>query len=454
MSDAPVYPDPLRLTRPTAGQDQPATYWQATAGPAPADDGRLQDDLDCDVAVIGGGYTGLSAAYHLRRMGAGTVAVLEANRPGWGCSGRNGSFARPALGRVPYADWAQRWGSTTAKAMFREAQAALQSVRATIASADIACDAMPDGWLKIAHRRDKVAALETEAALLRSSFGLETEVLDADRLAAEHVRGGEAHAALRWPMSFAMHPMKLAYGLARAARAEGAAVYRDTPVIGLAKDDERHVLRTPGGRVRARSVVVATNGYTVEALFPRFRGRLLPVLSNIVVTQPLDDGELAAGNFVTSDCMSDTRTLLYYYRRLPDNRILMGGKGPVRGGAAAMARHRDALIRTVATKFPFVRNPRADYFWGGWVALTRDSIPHIGVADDDPTLHYALGYIGSGVSCSIHAGLRIAQRIAGTPVPMPSPLASDLPRYPFAAFRRLGQAAAMRWYAYRDERPS
>lgn len=451
MTTAPEYHDPLRLRRPTSGEPMPHTYWEATAGAAPADDGALATDADCDVAVIGGGYTGLSCAYHLRKLGAGSVMVLEANRAGWGCSGRNGSFARPAIGRVPYTKWQRRWGRETARAMFAEALAALRTTDELITEAGIQCDRMPDGWLKIAHRPESIAALKREAEVLREVFEQDIEYLDSERLAAEHVCGGEAFGALRWSDSFAMHPLKLVHGLARAARAQGAEIYSETPAFKLDKDGDRHLITTHAGRVRARHVVIATNGYTVDRLFPRLRARLLPVLSNIVVTQPLTTAELDEGNFRTTDCMSDTRTLLYYYRRLPDNRILLGGKGPVRGTSAGMAAHRQQLLRVVGRKFPFMRAPRADYFWGGWVALTLDSIPRVTTAEDDPTLHYALGYVGSGVSCSIHAGRRIAEQIAGRGARLPGPLTTPLRRYPFAAFRRLGQAAAMRWYAYRDE---
>lgn len=451
MTATPEYLDPLQLRRPTFGEPMPHTYWEATAGPAPADDGVLTSDADCDVAVIGGGYTGLSCAYHLRKLGAGSVMVLEANRAGWGCSGRNGSFARPAIGRVPYTKWQSRWGDETARAMFAEALAALRTTDELITEAGIQCDRMPDGWLKIAHRPEAVNNLRREADVLREAFAQEVEFLDSERLAAEHVRGREAFGALRWSDSFAMHPLKLSHGLLRAAREKGAGIFSGTPAFKLDKERDKHVITTHAGRVRARHVVMATNGYTVDRLFSRLRGRLLPVLSNIVVTQPLSTAELDEGNFRTTDCMSDTRALLYYFRRLPDNRILMGGKGPVRCTSAGMLAHQQELLQVVRRKFPFVGEPRADYFWGGWVALTLDSIPHVTTAEDDPTFHYALGYVGSGVSCSIHAGRHIAERIAGRAPRLPDPLSAPLKRFPFAAFRRLGQAAAMRWHAYRDE---
>jgi gamma-glutamylputrescine oxidase len=247
-----------------------------------------------------------------------------------------------------------------------------------------------------------------------------------------------------------MHPLKLAYGLAAAARAAGASVHAASPVLAIARDGGRYRLDTPTGRVGARAVVLATNGYTLEALFPVLRHRLLPVLSNIVVTQPMTPEEVEEGRFRTTDCMTDTRTILYYFRRLPDGRILLGGKGPLAETPAAMAAHRRHLLNVVARKFPFLRSPRADYFWGGWVALTRDAIPHVATAEDAPDLHYALGYVGSGVAFGLHAGRRLAERIAGVGGALPPQVEAALPRFPLAGFRRLGQAAAMRYHALRD----
>lgn len=443
--------DPLKATDPGQGLLHPASYWAATAGGPVADDGPAGDET-VDVAVIGGGYTGLSTAFHLASRHHLEAVVLEANLPGWGCSGRNGSFARPVIGRLPYRLWIKRWGLDISRELFHEALTALQTVRDLIEEGSIDCDVQPEGYLKLAHQPRLVKSLQDEQALLRKAFRHEVEYLDKETVAQEYFRGGEAHAALRWRGAFTMHPLKLANGLVSMARLAGARVHSSSPVTDWMKEGDLHILQTPSGTVRARHVVVASNGYTIEKLFPDFARRLLPVTSNIVVTQPMSPDEIAEGNFITGDAMSDTRTLLYYYRRLPDNRIMLGGKGPVSPHAESLASHRDHLLKVVHRKFPFFREPRADFFWGGWVGLTWDDIPHVGFLERDPSVFYGLGFMGSGVSFTLHCGRRIADAVVSGFIKLPAPIKRPLPPFPMAGFRRWGQSAVMRYHALRDER--
>ena len=162
--------DPLTAPHPGVGLDYPRSYWTATAGGPPPDDGALEGPADADVAIIGGGYTGLSCAYHLARDYGIHARVLEANRPGWGCSGRNGGFARAAIGRYSFGRMRELWGAATAKRVFGEALAALENVRSVISEGRIECDALEAGHLKIAHQPSRAAALAQEAELLRREF--------------------------------------------------------------------------------------------------------------------------------------------------------------------------------------------------------------------------------------------------------------------------------------------
>lgn len=441
--------DPLKTRDPGRGLPHAPSYWAATAGEAPPDDGPLAGDIEADVAIVGGGYTGLSCAYRLARAGV-KVALLEANRPGWGCSGRNGSFSSGSLGRLGCGDWVRRWGVEVARAVHAEGAAGYATVRETIAEGNIACDVTEGGYLKIAHRESRIGWLRDELAVRRDIFGANVELLDRDAIAAGHYRGEEAFAALRIADAIGLHPLKYAHGLLRMARQAGAAVHSESPVGEIRRDGEFRVLATPDGRVRAREVVLAVNGYGSEQNRAT-AGRLLPVLSNIVVTRPMTAAEKAEANLVTSHMMSDTRKLLNYFRRLPDDRILLGNRGPLRPTTSEMSAHRAEMLKTIRRKFPALHAITGEYFWGGWVAITMDSMPHVATASDDAKLHYAMGYNGTGVSAATHAGRRLAERLAGEDRVDPV-LSRPLPRIPFAAFRRVGQAALFQWYRWRDER--
>lgn len=441
--------DPLKRRDPGRGLAHVPSYWAATAGAAPPDDGPVAGDIEVEVAVVGGGYAGLSCGYHLARAGV-KVAVIEANRFGWGCSGRNGSFARRSLGRHGYAGWIERWGVEAARALYAEATAGQDTVRDLIAGGAIDCDPVEGGYLKLAHRESRVAGLEREFSALHDVFGVPAGMLHRDSIAADHFRGEEAFAALRLPDALGLHPLKFTHGLLRLARDAGAAAHPASPVSAIRRDGDARILETPGGRVRAGKVALALNGYGPE-FHASTRGRILPVLSDIVVTRPMTADEKAEANLVTSHMMSDTRELLNYFRRLPDDRIMLGSRGPLRPTKRALDAHRAELLATIRRKFPALREITADYFWGGWVAITLDGMPHIATAEDDARLHYAMGFNGTGVSAATQAGRRMAGAMMGDAQIQPA-LSGAIPRMPFAAFRRLGQAAAFHWLRWRDER--
>jgi gamma-glutamylputrescine oxidase len=445
--------DPLTARTPGTGLDHLPSYWTATAGAPPGDDGPAPAPLDAEVAIIGGGYTGLSCAHALATRHGIRAVVLEANRPGWGCSGRNGGFARAAIGRYSYEDMIAKWGRPTARRWFSESLAAVDTVRQLVRDDAIACDLADTGHLKIAHRPGRAAALAREAELLQREFEYPAEYLPAGRLLDEHIGGNEAHGALRFPDALAVHPLKLAWGLLAAARKAGARVHGASPVIEWSREGATHALQTPHGTVRAAKVVIATNGYTPEHLFPCLNGTTLPVLSHIIVTCPMTARQKAASRFVTEHVLTDTRNLLYYWRRLPDDRILFGGRGLITESPANHGRQRAFLLAELKRKLPGLSDLEVEHDWWGWVCLTADFLPHVHHADGDPTVHYAIGYQGSGVAYGLHAGRLLARRIAGEDdgagIP---PTSTPLPRFPAPLLRRLGQRAMYLWYRRLDNR--
>jgi taurine dehydrogenase large subunit len=303
----------------------------------------------------------------------------------------------------------------------------------------------------VAHRPSHLAALEKEAALLRRVFGYEAEAVGAEELADKYHAGAEAYGGLRMTDGFAMHPMKLAWGIHRMARAAGARIHASSPVTDWKTEQGVHRLQTPQGVVRAKRVVVATNGYSNTKLIPAYNERYLPVYSQIIVTKPLLPDQLK-NSLLSTDCFMDTRNLLHYYRRLPDNRIMFGGRSAIEGKDAANPKHSMVLLNSLRAKFPALSQVEFDYSWGGWVSVTRDNLPHVFQFPDVENAYGAMGYCGSGVSFSILSGRRLAELILHKGGPAVPFIRTPPPRFPFARFLRFGQRMAYHRFRWLDER--
>ncbi|MGH8802120.1 MAG: NAD(P)/FAD-dependent oxidoreductase [Casimicrobiaceae bacterium] len=452
--------DPLVAREPGCNQAYPPSYWVASAGTPPPDDGPVTGDLDVDVAIIGAGYTGLATAIFLAREHGIRATVLEANRIGWGCSGSmTGGQGQFAVGRLSRSQWVARWGFETAQRIHAEVAAGFHTFENLVQGID--CDAQPGGHFLIAHRAKIMRTLEARQQYDRKHFNYETELIDAATLRSKYVGDAEAHGALHEPLCISVHPMKLEYGYARLARELGATLHPGSPVLGWETRNGVHHLRTPGGTVRARAVGVATGGYTSQTLHPQLKDRLMPILSNNAVTRRLTDAEVAACGFKTYEALTDTRTLRFYYRFLSDNRLQMGSRSSITGADAENPVHLKVLIDGLHRKFPPLRDHAFEYSWWGWVDVSHDMMPRITHPDPKQTLYYALGYGGNGVSYSARAGQRMAQRIAGVkddadlPIfnsPLPLPMVLDrFESRAFSPFRRFGQRMLYHWHYLRDE---
>ena len=452
--------DPLVAATPGQGRDYAPTYWVATAGPTPADDGPITADTDADVVIVGAGFTGLATALFLAREHGIRATVLEANQTAWGCTSRNGGQGQNASGRLYRSQWIERWGKATALKLDAEIRTGFETFKSLVAEVD--CEPQPGGHLYIAHRARKLAFLSNEARVMREVFGYDTHMLSAQEVKDRYVDDADSHGALHEPDGIGVHPLKLAYGYLKMARALGVKVHTSSPVTGFETRGGVHHLQTPGGTVRARAVGFATGGYTSNQLHPSLRAKIMPILSNSIVTRPLTKTELEATRFRTHEVITDTRTLRFYYRLLPDNRVQIGSRSAITGADASNPKHLDLLIGGLHRKFPALKGISIDYSWWGWVDVSHDMMPRITQPDPAQSVFYALGYGGNGVSFSAHAGRRMALRIAGRSDPaFELPIYNSPLEYPnvmgavrssaFAPFRRLGQSVLYRWYAMRDE---
>jgi glycine/D-amino acid oxidase-like deaminating enzyme len=429
--------DPMHDKSPGCGLAYPDSYWADTSALAPPDDGPLAQDLDVDVAIIGAGYTGLSCALHLAREHGIKAHVFEANQTAWGCSGRNAGFILKSSGRKAYATMGRQWGEQVMHGIYQEMCEGVETVKSLIGEG-IDCDQQEAGFIKLAHKPNMLKPLIAQAKLQQKMFGYDVQILSQQQVREQYMDDQNAYGAIRYQDGFGINPLKLAWGYQKLARAAGVTLHTSSPVTGWHNANNRQILETPQGVVKAQKVVIATNGYTPKNFHPLVQARTLPVLSQIIVTQPLSEAQLAACNFVTANVVMDTRALKYYYRKLPDNRILFGGRGAISGKDAEDPYYAQRLLAVLKTSFPPLQDISYDYAWSGWICMALDDLPHI-YQDKKQSVFYSMGYCGSGVSFSVQAGKRLAQKVAGQAVPDLPLYQKALPTFPLAPLRRVGQ---------------
>lgn len=424
-------------------QQHAPSVWLATANPTP-DLPRLGRDLYTDVAIIGGGFTGLVAAHHLSRAGV-ACAVLEANDAGWGASGRNGGMAVLRY-KTPWAELAKRIGNERARWLHALLLEALDLLEETVGEYHIACDFERCGHITAAHGRTALAMLE------RDVQWLEVEVRDKvprilDAAATAELTGTESYVgAYLDRRAGGIHPLNYVRGLADALSRKGVPIYAGTEVRSLREQGEGVILETAGGLVRAKQALVATNAYTDVVRFGTDLGsRVIPVWTSIVTTEPLPD-ELLRQVVPQRHVVSDTRHLLNYFRVAPGDRLLYGGRGSLTGRQTPEVYA--GLERKLVETFPAFRGIAIEHRWSGKVAVTLDDFPHVGRVS--PRIAYAMGYGGRGVALTNLLGKMLAQLAMGETIDAGPMSAAPFGRIPLHAFRVPAMKAVAGYYALLD----
>lgn len=368
---------------------------------------RRADNLPArvDVLVIGSGYTGLMAARETAGGGRSTL-VLDAECAGFGCSSRNGGQVSTSI-KPTVGELSGRMNEEIARGIRREGMNALDYITDFIATQNLACDWEIGGRFHAAHNPRQYDALAKSLAAqpkdLSSPYFMVPKAEQAKEIDSAFYHGGAVHTK-----HAALHPGKYHLELLRLAEAAGAQVVGHCPVMGIEKDGTGFVATTPLGKVAARDVVVATNGYT-GPLTPWHRRRVIPIGSYIIATEELPL-ELTQRLLPTNRMISDTRKLVFYYRLSPDKRrILFGGRVAYKENDPKVSAPR--LHYWMSLVFPELKATRVTHSWMGYVAYTFDTLPHLGKQDG---LHYAMGYCGSGVSLATYFGMRIGQQVLGS----------------------------------------
>ena len=441
--------DPL-INKTCKGQAFADSYWASTIQ-LPKPTNEVQTAQHFDVAIIGGGYSGLLTAYYLATQHHLNVCVLEANQVGFGASARNAGFVLKGSGRLSYSQMANKWGLETAQGVYDEFSEAVNRVESLIDTHKIECDKQEKGYLKIAHNKNALHSLSTQAKFIQTHFtNSRSDVcqwLSAQELASNYMNNKQAYGALRYSDSFGVNPLKLLLGYREMIIQAGVKLYENSLVEQIDETPSGFTLRVNENRISCDKLLIAGNAYNNQQTHAAINNKYLPILSSIFVTSPLSEQQLNETGLKTNQVCMDTRTLKYYYRLLPNNRLLFGGRGAIYAKHQNNPAYLKNLKKGLVDCFPSLQSINTDYYWHGFIAAAMDDMPHVTY---DGKLGYILGYCGAGVSFSAQAGYRMAQMIAGCEVPRLPVYTTVLPTLPFAKFRRLGQFVYYQYAQVKD----
>jgi len=381
----------------------PQSYYAATAIGV-HDHDRLRGTERADVCVIGGGFTGLSAALNLAEQGL-DVVLLEAERVGFGASGRNGGLIGSGQ-RKDALEMEQQLGFEKSKLFWEFAEAAKTEIRDRVAKHDIDCD-LQYGQVEGVHKQRYVGHAEGYAAALAERYDYPHATALNREEVRELVATDDFLEGLLDSQAMSIHPLNYALGIARAAREAGVRILENSRVNGYTRSDPA-TISTDDGEVTASFIVLACNGY-LGKLEPRVAGKIMPINNFVVATEPL--GEDRARRLIADRlCVHDTRFVVNYFRTSKDHRLLFGGGENYRSG---FPRDIAAFVRShMLELFPQLHDVAIDYAWGGTLSVTVNRLPHLGRLQ--PNLFFAQGYSGHGIAASNFAGKIIAEAIGGT----------------------------------------
>lgn len=413
-------------------------FWQADA---PAIKSFTEKELPdfAEIVVVGGGFTGASAALQLAKHGA-QVVLLEAQSIGWEASSRNGGQALSCLPHL-LQQVIHQHGKPLAREMFQAAARAADLVDNLIKTEGIECDFTRNGSIEAASKPAHFEAMKREQEILKEVAGFDVQLVTRADISTE--LGSELyHGLLINPRSGSVQPAKFIRGLALAAERAGVELHEHVRVQQIENTESGFRIHTSRGEIRCRKVLLAANAWN-GTILPHFARRVLPVESFIIATEPLPS-ELARTLIPKGRVVYDTRNVLAYYRLSPDRRMVWGGEATLSG--VSPQRNIRILQEGMTKAFPQLKNFSIDYYWGGTIGLTVDETPHAGCHEG---IWYSMCYVGHGVTLATYMGMQIANAMLGLPSDNPFDLPRIQPVPLLRGSRWMGNLGKL-WYGLMD----
>jgi len=371
---------------------------------------KLTKNINCEIAIIGGGYTGLLCAINLIENYNLDVILLEAGKVGWGASSRNGGFCSFPPIKTSFKRLQRIYGKEETKKFFQNAVEGSNYTKDIISNYNIDCDVTGESNFIVAHHPNKFKQIKEQAEIYKNEFGIQTEIYSKEEFNNIGHGGTEQFGALSYKPGFAINPLKFVNGIAKYALSKKLKIFEHTFVDKIDKINGSYNLKTKEGSVNAKKIVVATNGFYQEGLVPQLNNRILPVISNIIVTRQLTKNEIDLHNFKTFSPIANTKNLLYYYRKLPDNRILFGTRGDFIGSDHSNLVRSKIMENFFKNIFPSWSNISVDYNWRGLIAMSQKLTPSIGKIKNEE-IYYGFGYHGVGVASAPWTGKQLSKLV-------------------------------------------
>jgi glycine/D-amino acid oxidase-like deaminating enzyme len=394
---------------------QEKNFWAATVESLAVSASRELPET-VDVAVVGAGFCGLSAARTLAKRGA-NVVVFEAETFGWGASSRNGGMVLTGM-KLPVPTLIKRYGRETVRKMYAASLETIDCVEQIVREENIDCNFSRCGHLEVACKQAHFDGYEESAALVKREFNHQLRIIPKSELPAE-IGSDIYFGGMVDETSAGLNPARYVAGVAQAAQRAGACLYDRTRVTSVERETSNSApkfrVHTSKGAITAREVILATGAYTTEAT-PALRKKIIPIGSYIIATEVLPAG-LARELSPRNRMIYDSKHFLYYYRLTPDNRMLFGGRAAFfPANEDTVRQSAEILRRGMIGVYPQLRETKVEFVWGGTLDFTLDVMPHAGKIDG---MYFAAGFAGHGVAAATWFGAKLAGIICGDPNDIP-----------------------------------